>query len=157
MVEPLRRLRQQRAGDADLALTGLPLAERDAVVAHYRRNYRPQDLVITAAGAVDHDALVARVIAGLEREGVNTEAMLRLHAPTTAQGVIEILRAHDPQQIGIAGDAFYSGANAGHSLIGALEQAGWEITFWNAHYHYGLSYQGGTERLRYVEGDVYTG
>jgi predicted Zn-dependent peptidase len=44
-------------------------AERDAVVAHYRRNYRPQDLVITAAGAVDHDALVARVTAGLERAG----------------------------------------------------------------------------------------
>lgn len=86
-----------------------------------------------------------------------TEAMLRLHAPTTAQSVIEILRAHDPQQTGIAGDAFYSGANASHSLIGALEQSGWEITFWNAHYHYGLSYQGGTERLRYVEGDVYTG
>ncbi|UQZ78988.1 insulinase family protein [Clavibacter michiganensis subsp. michiganensis] len=44
-------------------------AERDAVVAHYRRNYRPQDLVITAAGSVDHDALVARVTTGLERAG----------------------------------------------------------------------------------------
>ncbi len=44
-------------------------AERDAVVAHYRRNYRPQDLVITAAGSVDHDALVARVTPGLERAG----------------------------------------------------------------------------------------
>ncbi len=44
-------------------------AERGAVVAHYRRNYRPQDLVITAAGSVDHDALVARVTTGLERAG----------------------------------------------------------------------------------------
>ncbi|OUD84978.1 hypothetical protein BC477_11245 [Clavibacter michiganensis subsp. michiganensis] len=44
-------------------------AERAAVVAHYRRNYRPQDLVITAAGSVDHDALVARVTTGLERAG----------------------------------------------------------------------------------------
>ncbi len=44
-------------------------AARDAVVAHYRRNYRPQDLVITAAGSVDHDALVARVTTGLERAG----------------------------------------------------------------------------------------
>ena len=26
-------------------------AERDAVMAHYRANYRPQDLVITVAGA----------------------------------------------------------------------------------------------------------
>jgi predicted Zn-dependent peptidase len=49
--------------------TDIEAAERDAVVAHYRRNYRPQDLVITAAGAVDHDALVARVTSGLERAG----------------------------------------------------------------------------------------
>ena len=86
-----------------------------------------------------------------------TEAMLRLHEPTTAQGVIDVLHQYDPHGPGSVGDAFYSGANAGHSLIGALEQSGWEITFWNAHYHYGLSYQGGTERLRYVEGDVYAG
>jgi predicted Zn-dependent peptidase len=36
-------------------------ATRDSVVAHYRANYRAQDLVITVAGAVDHDELVARV------------------------------------------------------------------------------------------------
>ena len=30
-------------------------ATRGAVVEHYRMNYRPQDLVITVAGAVDHD------------------------------------------------------------------------------------------------------
>jgi predicted Zn-dependent peptidase len=36
-------------------------ASRDAVWEHYRANYRPQDLVITAAGAVDHDLLVANV------------------------------------------------------------------------------------------------
>ncbi|HEY2555558.1 MAG TPA: pitrilysin family protein, partial [Diaminobutyricibacter sp.] len=36
-------------------------ASRDAVWDHYRANYRPQDLVITAAGAVDHDLLVADV------------------------------------------------------------------------------------------------
>ena len=34
---------------------------RDAVWDHYRANYRPQDLVITVAGAVDHDELVAGV------------------------------------------------------------------------------------------------
>ena len=33
--------------------------DRDAVLAHYRANYRPQDLVISVAGAVDHDQLVA--------------------------------------------------------------------------------------------------
>jgi len=36
-------------------------ATRDRVWAHYRENYRAQDLVITVAGAVDHDELVARV------------------------------------------------------------------------------------------------
>jgi predicted Zn-dependent peptidase len=40
---------------------------REAVVGHYRANYRPQDLVITVAGAVDHDVLVAGVTAALER------------------------------------------------------------------------------------------
>lgn len=44
-------------------------ATRDAVNAHYRENYRPQDLVITAAGAVDHDALVADVTRALTRAG----------------------------------------------------------------------------------------
>lgn len=40
---------------------------RDAVWEHYRANYRAQDLVITVAGAVDHDLLVEGVIAALAR------------------------------------------------------------------------------------------
>jgi predicted Zn-dependent peptidase len=40
---------------------------RDAVWDHYRANYRAQDLVITVAGAVDHEVLVAGVIAALRR------------------------------------------------------------------------------------------
>jgi predicted Zn-dependent peptidase len=36
-------------------------ATREAVWSHYRANYRPQDLVVTVAGAVDHDALVAEL------------------------------------------------------------------------------------------------
>ncbi|MEQ1736235.1 MAG: pitrilysin family protein, partial [Rhodoglobus sp.] len=50
---------------------------RDAVVAHYRTNYRAQDLVITAAGAVDHDELVAGVVAALERAGWDLSAEAR--------------------------------------------------------------------------------
>jgi predicted Zn-dependent peptidase len=42
---------------------------RDAVWNHYRANYRPQDLVITVAGAVDHDELVAAVQTALGRGG----------------------------------------------------------------------------------------
>ena len=42
---------------------------RSAVWEHYRANYRPQDLVVTAAGAVDHDELVATVVRSLEAAG----------------------------------------------------------------------------------------
>ncbi len=42
---------------------------RDAVWEHYRANYRPQDLVVTVAGAVDHDDLVAGISAALEGAG----------------------------------------------------------------------------------------
>jgi len=44
-------------------------ASREAVVAHYRANYRPNDLVITAAGSLDHDDLVAQVQRTLEAAG----------------------------------------------------------------------------------------
>ncbi len=44
-------------------------ATRDAVLDHYRANYRPQDLVVTAAGAVDHDELVAGVTRALVDAG----------------------------------------------------------------------------------------
>jgi predicted Zn-dependent peptidase len=42
---------------------------RDAVWNHYRANYRAQDLVITVAGAVDHDELVAGVTTALTTAG----------------------------------------------------------------------------------------
>ncbi|MFO7690926.1 MAG: pitrilysin family protein, partial [Cryobacterium sp.] len=44
-------------------------AQRDAVLEHYRHNYRPQDLVVTVAGAVDHDVLVAHVSRALLSAG----------------------------------------------------------------------------------------
>src|SRR5690606_15201589 len=42
---------------------------RDAVWRHYRANYGPRDLVITAAGAVDHDHLVEVAVAALDAAG----------------------------------------------------------------------------------------
>ena len=42
---------------------------RDAVWNHYRANYRAQDLVITVAGALDHDEVVAGAQAALEKAG----------------------------------------------------------------------------------------
>lgn len=44
-------------------------ASRDAVVEHYKANYRPADVVITAAGGLDHDELVNGVVAHLSRAG----------------------------------------------------------------------------------------
>ncbi|MDH6236596.1 pitrilysin family protein [Cryobacterium sp. CG_9.6] len=44
-------------------------ATRTAVHEHYQANYRPQDLVVTVAGAVDHDVLVADVVTALELAG----------------------------------------------------------------------------------------
>jgi predicted Zn-dependent peptidase len=47
---------------------------RDAVWEHYRANYRAQDVVITVAGAVDHDELVSQVTAALVRAEWNLAA-----------------------------------------------------------------------------------
>jgi predicted Zn-dependent peptidase len=41
-------------GDADT----IRAASRDGVMTHYRANYRPNDLVVSAAGNIDHDRLV---------------------------------------------------------------------------------------------------
>jgi predicted Zn-dependent peptidase len=47
---------------------------REAVWNHYRANYRAQDVVITVAGAVDHDELVAGVRAALLRADWDLDA-----------------------------------------------------------------------------------
>ena len=39
------------------------------LTSHYRRNYRPEELVVTAAGKADHEALCAMVEASLRRAG----------------------------------------------------------------------------------------
>ena len=44
-------------------------ARRDDVVAHYFAQYDPSTLVVTAAGAVDHDRLVEQVLAALQLAG----------------------------------------------------------------------------------------
>ena len=70
--------------------TSIGAVTRDAVWSHYRANYRPQDLVITVAGSVDHDALVARVSAALELAGWDLAATASPVARRTAlAGLIE--------------------------------------------------------------------
>ncbi|MBO9577555.1 MAG: insulinase family protein [Microbacteriaceae bacterium] len=47
---------------------------RDAVLAHYHQHYRPSELVVTAAGAVDHERIVDLVVAGLAAAGWDMDA-----------------------------------------------------------------------------------
>ena len=49
-------------------------ASRDAVWQHYRATHRPEHVVVAAAGAVDHDRLVADVSAVFARAGMNEAA-----------------------------------------------------------------------------------
>ena len=62
---------------------------RDAVLEHYREHYLPSDLVITAAGAVDHDQLVAAAVAALTAGGwaMETLAPPRPRRDTTAAAI----------------------------------------------------------------------
>ena len=48
---------------------------RDAVLEHYREHYLPSDLVVTAAGALEHDALVDAIVAALARGGWAMDAV----------------------------------------------------------------------------------
>lgn len=60
---------------------------RDAVWEHYQSNYRPQDLVIAAAGGVNHDELVLLVTQSFEEAGwdltVEAEPRERRHQGDT--------------------------------------------------------------------------
>lgn len=65
-------------------------ATRDSVLSHYRANYRAQDLVITVAGAVDHDEVVARVQTALAAAGWNlTDEARPVERRNAADTVIE--------------------------------------------------------------------
>src|SRR3954453_9714825 len=48
---------------------------RDAVWEHYRWHYQPETLVVSAAGGVDHDALVAQVSEALTTGGWQLDAV----------------------------------------------------------------------------------
>ncbi|HRP99900.1 MAG TPA: pitrilysin family protein [Terrimesophilobacter sp.] len=59
---------------------------RDSVWDHYRANYRPHDLVITVAGAVDHDTLVADVVRSLTLAGWDLDSPVVPVPRRTANG-----------------------------------------------------------------------
>jgi predicted Zn-dependent peptidase len=70
---------------------------RDAVWKHYRANYRAQDLVITVAGAVDHDLLVAEVTAALVRADWNLD--LEAAPVGRRDGTVELIQRGSPLTI----------------------------------------------------------
>jgi predicted Zn-dependent peptidase len=69
------RLAEQVLGDHPLGrpIGGSPEsikdAHRDQVMAHYHRYYRPDELVVAIAGALDHDTVVEQVVQGLRSAG----------------------------------------------------------------------------------------
>ena len=62
---------------------------RDAVLEHYQANYRPQDLVVAAAGGVDHDQVVRLVQQSLMDAGWRLD-LAAAPAPRRAQVAAEI-------------------------------------------------------------------
>lgn len=74
---------------------------RDAVWDHYRANYRPQDLVIAAAGGVDHNQVVELVEKALSEAGWDLSkpahpVARRLNSPAAISRGSELLIEHRP-------------------------------------------------------------
>ncbi len=71
--------------------TSIGAVGRDAVWAHYQANYRPQDLVVTVAGSVDHEELVAGITRALSGAGwdLGSESMPvgRRHAGSATESL----------------------------------------------------------------------
>ncbi len=68
---------------------------RDRVYGHFQEHYRPAELVVTAAGAVDHAALVEAVVTGLARYGwdlgsAGAPRPRRASAPAVVEGRIPV-------------------------------------------------------------------
>ena len=82
-------------------------------------------------------------------------ATLRLVAPTTSAGVIDVLRRLDPQRDFVSGDAFWSPANGGEDLGAILTGFGWAYEYIEAEYHWKMTHPDTGDRIEYVEGDVY--
>lgn len=75
--------------------------------------------------------------------------------PERAQQVIAILKEHDPQDPRMcAGQAFYSGRNAGYDLAETLSEIGWAISYIDGDYFWMADHPLTGDRLRYIEGDV---
>ncbi|MBV7363870.1 insulinase family protein [Actinomycetaceae bacterium TAE3-ERU4] len=62
---------------------------REAIWEHYKRTYRSSNLVVTAAGKVDHDELCAMVLSGLQEGGWDTSSDLAPAARRSPDSILQ--------------------------------------------------------------------
>ncbi len=68
-------------------------------LAHYRKYYVPSELVVTAAGALDHDEVVALVVKGLEHSGWDLSSVA---SPATRRDTAEVSLQTHPGSLVVA-------------------------------------------------------
>lgn len=102
--------------------------DRDAVWEHYQNNYRPQDLVITAAGGVDHSALIQLVNENLEKAGwdLATTATPRqwrsqVLTPTVATRTVKVINRPIAQANIVLGNAGLVASDSRRYAMSVLE------------------------------------
>ncbi|WP_036961141.1 M16 family metallopeptidase [Pseudoclavibacter soli] len=81
--------------------------QRDAVWEHYRANYRPEDIVVAVAGAVDHSRLLEQLHHAFAQQGWDAASHGPLHArrshellPTPAQQSAQVV-SRDAEQVNL--------------------------------------------------------
>jgi predicted Zn-dependent peptidase len=74
-------------------------SERESVVNHYTTYYRPYELVVTAAGGLEHKDVVTRVIDALTRSGWDLSGT---HAPAARRSTGALELSHDPRALVIS-------------------------------------------------------
>ncbi len=102
-------------------------ATRSAVWSHYQANYRAQDLVITVAGAVDHDVLVAGVTVALERAGWDLSVAATPVERRSASGSVahdvgrQVVVARPQEQVNLLiGTTAFSASDSARSTLAVL-------------------------------------
>ncbi|MEF2975810.1 M16 family metallopeptidase [Subtercola sp. YIM 133946] len=110
-------------GDSDT----IRAVTRDAVWDHYRANYRPNDLVVTVAGAVDHDELVAAVTDAVSAGGWQLDAGAAPVARRTATlatiergSAFSLTERPNEQAVLMLGYPGFSAADDRRSALGVL-------------------------------------
>lgn len=80
------------------------------------------------------------------------EQLAELQTATTADDVLRILPGTD----GASGEGFFAGSGGDDTVMEALQEAGWHVTWAEASYYYVMRAPNGDE-ITYVEGDIFRG